>query len=447
MSHPAYLVTHPRNGYAGLERSLSAKLKRTRGSALVPISMSRSVLPAVCANEIARAGPGSALAERLRKLGATGLRPLGSRELMELLAWREPAELPQRPKAMNQKRVTASHDWHLGETGLDRAWTHWGGPGQISWGGVVVGHIDTGFTGHPCLGWQGGASPFVLTDRDRNFFYDELYPGPESGAPHPDADPHSAEDPLTGAFAGHGTRTASVLAGYAPADNFFGAAPRVPHVPIRISNSVWINNVMEGLADALAYLIDEVNCPVITMSMGAALPAYVPPRVRREIDRAYERGIIYVCAAGNVIESVVAPARNPRTIGVGGTTLGGHPWSGSSHGRYVDVCAPADLVRRGTVTRARKFEYGLGDGTSFATQMVGGAAALWVAKHGPTTLHQAYPERWQRTAAFLKLLKETARVPPGWDSSQYGAGILQADALLGAPLPAADTLIKDLEPH
>ena len=148
MSHAAYLVTYPAGKFSAIEKRLSAKLKRTRGSALVPVSPMRSVLPAVCANEIAGSTKTS-LPVFLRRLGATEMRPVSNPELMSLLAWREPGELPGRPKPMNRKRITASYDWHLGETGLDRAWTHWGDPDQISWGGVVVGHIDTGFTRHP----------------------------------------------------------------------------------------------------------------------------------------------------------------------------------------------------------------------------------------------------------------------------------------------------------
>jgi len=334
----------------------------------------------------------------------------------------------------------------LTETGFGHAWQqHWGCAKDIDYGNLIVGHIDTGFTQHPALGWKQGASPFVHTDRDRNFFYDELFPNPETST-LVFANPLSAEDPLTGASGGHGTRTASVLAGYSEEERFFGSAPRVPHVPVRISNSVWINNVMEGLSDALAWLIDQVGCQVITMSMGAALPAVVSSRVKAQIDRAYERGIIYVCAAGNIVESVVAPARNPRTIAVAGTTPGGIPWANSSHGPQVDISAPCDPIRRATVSRTGKFSIGYGDGTSFATQLVGGAAALWLARHGPA-LDRAYPEPWQRVAAFLRLLTDTARIPAEWDSRQYGAGILQADALLSAPLPPSSSLTRDSAAH
>jgi hypothetical protein len=449
MSESAWLITHSARRFERLNTALSASLTRTGGGPLVPVSAMRSILSATAANEIGRAHPEAGLDRILRGMGAQEARPIGDGEVVNLLAWRDPIELPPRaaPAAALDAaaRAAGNLDWHLTETGFGKAWQHWGGANAIDYGNVIVGHIDTGFTQHPALGWKEGTSSFVLTDRDRNFFYEELFPHPEIPS-FVFANPYSAEDPLTGAFGGHGTRTASVLAGHYEAENFFGAAPRVPHVPVRISNSVWISNVMDGLADALAWLIDQVGCQVITMSMGAALPAAVTGRVAAQVDRAYERGIIYVCAAGNIVESVVAPARNPRTIAVAGTTPGGVPWSKSSHGPQVDISAPCDPIRRATVSRTGKFSIGNGDGTSFATQLVGGAAALWLARHGQA-IDQAYPEPWQRVAAFLKLLTATARVPAEWDPRQYGAGILQADALLAAALPAADTLIRDTATH
>ncbi|MBI2203425.1 MAG: hypothetical protein HYU41_06195 [Candidatus Rokubacteria bacterium] len=88
-----------------------------------------------------------------------------------------------------------------------------------------------------------------------------------------------------------------------------------------------------------------------------------------------------------------------------------------------------------------------GDGTSFATPQVAGTAALWLAKHR-NALGDTYPERWMRVAAFLKLLKETARTPEGgWDTRKYGAGLLNAFAILDADLPEADTLAPDTQRH
>jgi hypothetical protein len=63
-----------------------------------------------------------------------------------------------------------------------------------------------------------------------------------------------------------------------------------------------------------------------------------------------------------------------------------------------------------------------------------GAAALWLAHHGAETLRRRYGrENVQRL--FLTLARRTARTPDDWDSRNYGAGILDARALLEASLP------------
>ena len=165
------------------------------------------------------------------------------------------------------------------------------------------------------------------------------------------------------------------------------------------------------------------------------------------IDLAYERGIIFCCTAGNYVRFVAAPASAPRTIAVGGSAPNDHPWVSSSFGRAVDLCAPAWPIRRASTTNSGDFEYGPGEGTSYATPQVAGTAALWLVKHRGD-LATAYPEPWIRVVAFRALVRETARVPQGgWDTSRYGTGILDAAKVLDEPLPDAGALIRDVEPH
>jgi hypothetical protein len=166
-------------------------------------------------------------------------------------------------------------DWHLVEAGIGAAWAMLGGPADIPWEDVAVGHIDTGFTTNPALGFRADVSDWVDTAADRNFFQKEL--NPLEGAPPAFATQDSALDNLGGFSGGHGTRTMSVLCGFNETaaakkggyDGYYGAAPRVRVIPVRIENTIFIQNTFrESLPAAIHYLVDQ-GLGVISLSMGA----------------------------------------------------------------------------------------------------------------------------------------------------------------------------------
>ena len=459
MAYSSFLV-HARGARLDqLAKRITAALQTNDGAPLTRVSPTRAVLGSTVAAALARTQPQRRLDDVLVDLGAERVESLPPDAVANVLSWREPTELAGDRAPTGRTLVEDGYDWHLSASRLVEAWQVVGGPGNIDWSGITVGQVDTGYTEHPCLGWRNGQSDWVNTSQDRNFFYREINSDPETDR-WANRDPYSAEDPVTGAHGGHGTRTGSVLSGFdtsatgrktgrglPAALGYFGAAPKVPYVPVRISNSVWINDTTDGLGAALQHLVVEVGCRVITISLGAALPAYLPKQARDMIDRAYAQGIIVCCAAGNVIDAVVTPARAPRTISVAGSTPNDRPWTGSSFGAAVDISAPAWPIWRASTTQYGRFEYGYGDGTSFAAPQVAGTAALWLAKHR-TVLDDKYPERWMRVTAFLKLLKETARIPTaGWDTRNYGTGLLDAFAVLDAALPEAGDLVPDTQRH
>jgi hypothetical protein len=71
--------------------------------------------------------------------------------------------------------------------------------------------------------------------------------------------------------------------------------------------------------------------------------------------------------------------------------------------------------------------------------LTAGVAALWLAHHGRDALIERYGKgNLQRV--FRRLLTSTARDPGGWDQGEYGAGIVDAEALLNAGLPDLSTV-------
>jgi subtilisin family serine protease len=162
------------------------------------------------------------------------------------------------------------------------------------------------------------------------------------------------------------------------------------------------------------------------------------PALRTAIDAAINDGLLVLAAAGNEVGFVVAPANYREVIAVAATNIQDKPWSGSSHGPAVDVSAPGESVHAARTKREPNgviYYTSRGSGTSFAVALTAGVAALWLAYHGRDELIATYGKP-NLQAVFTDLLRRTARRPAGWNASQYGAGIVDAEALLAAPLPA-----------
>jgi hypothetical protein len=302
--------------------------------------------------------------------------------------------------------------WALKNLRVPQAWGQSPERGQ----GVVVTQPDTGVTAHPEL------SPGVDTTRDRDLLDND----------------NDATDPLTRRWwwpdnPGHGTGTASVVMSR-EAGVVVGSAPQATLVPLRSNRSVVL--VFDGdVARAVEYA-RQIGGHVITMSLGGV---GFSPALRAAIDAAIKDGILVLAAAGNQVGFVVAPANYGEVIAVAASNIQDQPWSGSSHGGAVDVTAAGESVH---VAQARKagggnvYSTGLGSGTSYAVALTAGVAALWLAHHGRDALIARYG-RPNLQAVFTDVLRHSSRQPAGWDTGEYGSGIVDAGALLAAPLPAA----------
>lgn len=453
------------------ERALGAAAPRLVGSLLTWLHDDWYALAPDVSAALERQG-GQARAA-LQQAGARSWERVAARSFTELALMRDSQQRPRLAPARARARAAGllieppvfsrpgqyqgrpvRLDWHVAAVGLPRAWQLLGDAGPGAYAQLKVGHIDTGYTEHPALGWTTPGGSWLLARRGRNY-WKEKAEGPvvEEGPPshwHEVPEHDGPRDNLTGGNGGHGTRTMSLLGGlWAPADGstahpYFGAAPGVPIIPYRITDSVFIDHVPDLLTAAIDDAVAQ-GVSVISISLGALRRSR---RVARAVTAAYRRGVIVCAAAGNVIREVIYPGRLDCVITVGGATTSDgfdlHPWAGASRGPAVDISGPADRIRRATTVLRRgreEFEIsGPGDGTSFATAQCAGIAVLWLARRGPE-LDAAYGDRrWARVEAFRTLLRQTAQVPPGWDTQDYGAGVYQADALLDAPLPPLDSL-------
>lgn len=336
-----------------------------------------------------------------------------------------PVEAAEGPRALAD---TSSRFWALDDIRARAAWAVPPKPGGAARGaGIRIGHPDTGYSLHPEL--EVGALDLAL-DRDVVDNDDD------------------ARDPLQKRWwfpldtPGHGTHTGSVIAGRSTGQ-ITGVAPEASLVPIRTIKSVV--QVFDGDVAKAVHHAHQVGCQVISMSLGGI--GFIG--LQAAIVSAVQDGVIVLGAAGNDVGFVVAPAIYPECIGVGASTADGQPWSRSSHGPAVDICAPGESVWAASVNSdVTPPVFGVGqnhNGTSYGTAHVAGVAALWLAHHGYGMLVNTYGgDRVQ--AVFVELLKSVGhRRPTGWDTGQYGVGIVDAERLLSASLPAP-AAVAQLQP-
>ena len=214
-----------------------------------------------------------------------------------------------------------------------------------------------------------------------------------------------------------------------------GVAPHALLIPIRTTESVVLFS-MRGLRQAVDHAATH-GAHVVSISLGGPVPWLWHRNARSH--RAVEAGTIVLAAAGNKVGFVVFPAAFDEVIAVAASNIRDEPWTGSSHGPAVDITAPGESVWRAQSMRQPSgqmaFAVGRGNGTSFAVATTAGVAALWISYHGWTDLVRRYGAG-NVARVFKQLLQATCRTPRGWNTSEYGPGIVDARRLLAAPFPA-----------
>ena len=276
--------------------------------------------------------------------------------------------------------------WHL--EFLDVAAAH-----KISQGeGVVVAVVDTGVDArHPDL--AGAVLPGVDLVGD-------------SGNGHTD-------------ISGHGTAMAGLIAARGRGRNSgaLGIAPRAKVLPVR-------DGAFSGSGsrpvDGINWAIQN-GAHVICFASGGD-PS---PEMEAAIRAALQADIVVVASVGNrpLDGRVIWPAAYPGVIAAAGVDRDGNHAEVSVTGPEVVLAAPAvDIV---STDKLGETGYRKGTGTSDATAIIAGAAALVRAK---------YPDL--SAAEVVHRLTATAvdKGPPGRDE-RYGYGVLDLVAALTADVP------------
>ena len=275
-----------------------------------------------------------------------------------------------------------------------------------------------------------------------------------------------ADQRLTSDPGGHGTHIAGIVAGNGNRSDgeFTGIAPQANVVDVRVlgsNGSGRISSVVRGiewvLANRAAY-----NIRVINLSFGAPPPlSYRLDPMSAAVEIAWRRGLVVVAASGNGGPqggTVVTPGIDPYVITVGATDDRGNlsrgddvlawisSWGSADSNAKPDLVAPGrrlvslrvpgstldTLFPERIVAAQNGSTYFRLTGTSMATGVVSGAAALLLERQPSLTPNQ------------VKALLVGTTQPYGQDSGQTlsdpiagGSGLLDALAAVNAAPAAA----------
>ena len=275
---------------------------------------------------------------------------------------------------------------------------------------------------------------------------------------------------------GHGTHMTGIIAGRTPgadpatatSDEFFGVAPDAGIVSVKVGDNtgaVDVSQVIAGIDWVVQHANDGgLNIRVINLSYGTdSAQDYRIDPLARAVENAWNHGIVVVAASGNdgwnnSTGGLTSPAFDPYVIAVGAAEATAHGmtvpkwanagdyfsiddnghrvnwWQDGYTGRLPDVVAPGahiDSLRapnsrtdiehpEGHVTD----ELLRGSGTSQATAVVSGAAALLLSYRPELTPDQ-----------IKALLRNTAAPIPNWSEAYQGRGLINIVAAAKTPTP------------
>jgi serine protease AprX len=250
---------------------------------------------------------------------------------------------------------------------------------------------------------------------------------------------------------GHGTHMAGIVAAVDAPGRFSGVAPAARVVNVRVADhegSTSLSRLLAGIDWVVRNRTrDDLDIRVLNLSFGAQVDgSYRSDPLALAVERAWQRGIVVVTAAGNngpESGGLDSPAYDPYVIAVGASDTVGTDapaddvlaefTSFGTAQRTPDVVAPGvgivslrvpggflDTAFPGARIGDNWFR---GSGTSQAAAVVSGAAALLLERRpdlGPDEVKA--------------LLRGSARLLAGADARGQGAGVVDVAAAVAAPV-------------
>ena len=329
----------------------------------------------------------------------------------------------------------ADVEWHLKYARVMDAWKYSEAHGKASKGeGIVVAVPDTGYAKHVFTSTQNGFTTEMYKSKGHNWFGGIIRQENENDAFDPFGSLGVSMNP------GHGTLVSAVIAGPGThadenEDKVSGVAPKAKILPLRIVESVVFFDLSK-LRLAIDYAKNN-GAHVVSMSLGNPTPGALSFQFKWAWDDAINNNLILIAAAGQAGEipiggptNIIMPASYINSIAVAAVDKDGNYWNAGFTGKNIafsapghDMCVPEPT--QGVSKTAQ------GSGTSLATAMTSGTAALWLAHHGRQELISIAEGRNEKLQhLFCKAVEASAKKMPNWNEATQGAGILDVQALL-----------------
>ncbi|MEU8181833.1 type VII secretion-associated serine protease mycosin [Micromonospora sp. NPDC049047] len=217
----------------------------------------------------------------------------------------------------------------------------------------------------------------------------------------------------------HGTSMAGLIAAHGQGGNSgaLGIAPEAKILPI-FDSPPGGNGEPDDLAQGIEFAIANGADVISISSVGSS-----SSRLRQAVRAARESNIVIVAGVGNLPrdQTIGYPASEEGVIAVGGIGRDGLHAAISVTGPRVDVAAPAVDI----YSTSYDGKYSKGTGTSSATAIVAGAAAL---------IRSKYPHLPAREVAHRLTATAIDKGAPGRDD-EYGYGVIDLVAALTADVP------------
>ncbi|WP_447004907.1 S8 family serine peptidase [Saccharothrix isguenensis] len=224
---------------------------------------------------------------------------------------------------------------------------------------------------------------------------------------------------------GHGTAMATLIAGRGVDGGALGVAPGAMILPVSVGadgDRFTTASVSEGVTWAVDQGADVVNLSLTSV-------ATLTPDLLRAINYAFDHDVVVVAGTGNEGEEHIgAPANIKGVIAVSGTVEGNGPWPESNTGPEAVLAAPAQGIVTAMPLKVQGTGYAGVDGTSAATALVSGAAALVRAR---------YPDLDAGNVVNRLIATATDLMAPGRDN-QTGFGQVDPVAALTADVPLVE---------